>query len=280
MDYGANAVALQLGGKGNWRDIETIWVEPCCESIADVLKTQRQGHWREIEDEAIRIGLSYCRQSGMMLSSYCLGGPLDLIAALYGTENTLVDLLDDPAGIELAARHMKNTIIDHFLELKEKSEAQQVPLNGWHGIWAPDATTPIQEDFSYMIGNDMFRRFCLPNISDIADAVPYAFYHLDGIGALKHLDTLLSVKTIRVIQWQPGDGHMQMFQWINVIKRILNSGKACQVYANVQDIIMLTREVGAKGMLYIVTDTKENIMRLVDDWHLQGMIPKDDYARQ
>ena len=275
MDYGANAVALQLGAKATWRDTETIWANPCCEELSEIIMARRQGYWRAIQDEAIRVGLNECRQSSMMLSSYCLGAPLDLIAALYGTENTLVDLLDDSEGVKRAARHITNIIIEHFLELKAKCDAQRVPLNGWHGIWAPDATTPIQEDFSYMIGNDMFQTFCLPNLSDIADAVPYAFYHLDGIGALKHLDSVLSIKAMRAVQWQPGEGHMAMYQWIDVIKHILDSGKSCQVYANAQDVFMLTKEVGAKGMLYIVTDTQDNILKMADSLRLPSYDPKD-----
>ena len=43
MDYGANAVALQLGAKGDWRDTETIWTYPCCESLSEVEQARRQG---------------------------------------------------------------------------------------------------------------------------------------------------------------------------------------------------------------------------------------------
>ena len=113
------------------------------------------------------------------------------------------------------------------------------------------------------------------SLSDIADAVPYAFYHLDGIGALKHLDSVLSIKAMRAVQWQPGEGHMAMYQWIDVIKHILDSGKSCQVYANAQDVFMLTKEVGAKGMLYIVTDTQDNILKMADSLRLPSYDPKD-----
>lgn len=68
----------------------------------------------------------------------------------------------------------------------------------------------------------------------------------------------------------PGDGNNRLGQWTEVIGRILDSGKSCQVYANAEDVDLLTREIGPERMLYIVTDTQESILKLADRYRLEA----------
>ena len=160
-----------------------------------------------------------------MLASYCLGASADTTAALMGSENLLCALIEDEEGVKRAFEAIKRIMIDAFSALAAQCEQGGTQLTGWHGIWSPGATTAIQEDFAYMIGADMFDEFCLPHIRDMVDAVPYAFYHLDGAQALRHLPSLCKIPNLRVIQWQPGDGHSAILQWTDVIRTILDSGK-------------------------------------------------------
>lgn len=101
---------------------------------------------------------------------------------------------------------------------------------GWAGIWALGTTFPLQEDSSYMVSNEMYRAFCVPHLLDQMDAMDCPFYHLDGAGALNHLDTLLEIPQLKVIQWVPGAGKERLDQWYDVIRRILAAKKSVQVY--------------------------------------------------
>lgn len=269
MDYGANAMALQLGARAHWTDTDTIWAEAALADVAQVAECMPGGQWRDIEHRAMEVGLAECAGSALM-ASYCLGGPADLTAALLGTEKLLYALMDEPEQCARALEHMKRVIADEFGLLDALCRRGGSLLNGWHGIWAPCATTPIQEDFSCMISEDMFARFCLPHIRDLASLSECSFYHLDGPGALRHLDALLTVDELRAIQWQPGEGRLRMGEWVDVLRRILAAGKSCQVYACAEDVDMLTRELGPERMLYIVTDTDANVRRLVERYRLSG----------
>lgn len=121
-----------------------------------------------------------------------------------------------------------------------------------------------------MIGPGMFDEFCLPHIRDMVDAVPYSFYHLDGIQALSHLPSLLKIPNLKVIQWQPGEGHSDILQWTEVIERILKGGKSCQVYVKASEVDELIKRVGKDGMLLIVSGTDQELEKLEEKYQLES----------
>ena len=47
-----------------------------------------------------------------------------------------------------------------------------------------------------------------------------SLYHLDGKGALIHLDKILAIEKIDAVQWQPGDGAGFGYKWIQIISCI------------------------------------------------------------
>jgi hypothetical protein len=115
-----------------------------------------------------------------------------------------------------------------------------------------------------MISNEMFRAFCLPHLLDQMAAMDCPFYHLDGIGALNHLDTLLETKMLKVIQWVPGAGKERLDQWYEVIRRILDAGKSVQVYGDADEVGDLVANVGARGLLVTVRASKQEAEALME----------------
>jgi hypothetical protein len=103
-----------------------------------------------------------------------------------------------------------------------------------------------------MISPEMFNTFCLPHLYDIIETMDYPMYHLDGIGALPHLESLLGIEKLKVIQWVPGAGKEEMPQWHELIKYIISRGKSVQVFAAPHEVEGLTRDIGAKGLLITV----------------------------
>lgn len=267
MDYGASAMALRMGAKGRWTGTDTIWASPCVSTASEAAALRPGGEWKDIQDRAVTAGIARCGNHAM-LSGYCLGASADTTAALMGPENLLCALVDDAPEVKRAFEAVKRIMVAQFEEMERQCAAGGTQLSGWHGIWAPGASTPIQEDFSYMIGEDMFNEFCLPHICDMVDAVPWSFYHLDGVQALRHLPSLCRISNLRAIQWQPGAGHSGILQWVDVIRAILRSGKSCQVYVQPWEVEPLVREVGGDGLLLIVGGEEEDILRLAESFGL------------
>ncbi|MCJ7735913.1 MAG: hypothetical protein MUQ10_01185, partial [Anaerolineae bacterium] len=182
-----------------------------------------------------------------------LDGAADAVSAMVGTEGFLMDMILKPEAVERALAAFMRIWVECFEEfagiIAEGGNAGGV---GWAAIWAPGTTFPIQEDCSYMISNEMFRRFCLPHIRTMVDVMDYGFYHLDGIGGLTHLDSLLEIESLKAIQWQPGAGKERLDQWYDVLRHILDQGKSVQVYARPDEIDGLVANVGTRGLLAVI----------------------------
>ena len=125
-----------------------------------------------------------------------------------------------------------------------------------------------------MMSPDQFNEFCLPHICDFVECLDYPFFHLDGIGMIKHVDSLLNISKLKAIQWQPGAGHESIDQWTDLIIKMLNAGKSVQVYAQAKEVETLVDKVGAKGLLVILTDEKEEPMKEVMEKYPSNLIYK------
>lgn len=104
----------------------------------------------------------------------------------------------------------------------------------------------LQCDLSYMISSQMFERFVHGDLVACCEELDYAFYHLDGKGEIPHLDHLLSIGRLRGIQWQPGAGQPMAERWLDLLQRIREWGKLCQIYVTRQGALTVQRELGGR----------------------------------
>jgi hypothetical protein len=103
-----------------------------------------------------------------------------------------------------------------------------------------------------MISPDMFDEFVKPELEASCKRLRNAFYHLDGIGQLSHLDSLLSIKELKGVQWIPGDGQPDMTKWPEVYRKIRAAGKLIQIWGNLRTVDTLVSQIGsADGILCI-----------------------------
>ena len=268
VERSASAMAGVLGARMAFVDKETMWAYSCFESVEQVAEVavDRQNIWyrKAIEITERSVALAHDHH---YIASYALGGMTDILAGLYGTEELLVDLIARPDQVARAMERVKRIWIELFDEVEGIiARSGNEGGIGWAGIWAPGTTFPLQEDFSYMISNDMYREFCLPHLLDQMDAMDCPFYHLDGIGALNHLDTLLGIDQLKVIQWVPGAGKERLDQWYDVIRRILAAKKSVQLYGTADEVDSLVENVGSRGVLVTVTASRSEAERLIEKY--------------
>jgi hypothetical protein len=268
VDRSASAMSGVLGARMQMIDQQTLWAYPCFDSVEQVAEVvlDRGNPWYQT---ACRITRRSVALAGghHYVSVWPLEGVSDILPGLYGTENFLVDLIHKPQEVARAMEQVKRLWIELFYEFSEMIAGSGNRGGiGWAGIWAPGTTFPLQEDVSYMISKDMYRKFCLPHLLDFIDAMEYAFYHLDGIGAIKHLDTLLAIPKLRVIQWVPGAGKERLSDWYELIRKILAAEKSIQVFAKPWEVDDLVKNVGARGLLITLDATEEEALWLVDKY--------------
>ena len=103
-----------------------------------------------------------------------------------------------------------------------------------------------------MIGPDMFDEFVKPELAATCKKLENAFYHLDGIGELPHLDSLLSIKELKGVQWVPGDGKPDTRYWPEVYRKINDAGKLIQIFGSMESLDAIAGQIGtAEGIVLI-----------------------------
>ena len=268
-DWGASTFSGMLGCRMDTVSEETTWAQPCCETLEQVLDVDLQPESRFYRTVmAVTERATTLSADRFFVAVYPIVGIADILATLYGTEQLLVAMADQPAAVTAAMRHVTDLWLRTFPRVQDLIQTSGNPgTMNWMAIWAPGTSCCTQEDFSYMISDEMFRRFCLPPLLDEIDSFEYPMYHLDGAGALSHLDTLLGIEKLRAIQWVPGAGHEGVTQWYELIRRILAGGKSVEVFAHPDEIDDLVKNVGTRGLLIAThVASQEEAERLLEKY--------------
>jgi 5-methyltetrahydrofolate--homocysteine methyltransferase len=184
-----------------------------------------------------------------------LGGNLDILASLRGSQQLLMDLLDCPDEIEAATRQITRLWLRYYRELHAITQQNGRGTTPWAPIWAPGRCYMLQSDFSAMVSPKMFERFVLPDLIACCNALDYAFYHMDGKGQIPHLDLILSIDGLHGIQWIPGDGQPPPEAWLPLLERIRRAGKLCQLFVSAAGALEIVRELGGKGFAFGIIES-------------------------
>lgn len=252
INFGPGVLAVPLGADLH-ADENTVWFtvqRPLDLAEADLRLDRDNPWWRRIVDITRAVAR---RGDGRLLPSYVdLGGNLDILATLVGTETLLMELLDRPELVERACAQVRAAWFEAFDELDAVIRPCCRGGVSWSPTWGPGRSYMLQSDFAYMISPEMFRRFVMPDLEASCDFLDYPFYHLDGVGQLPHLDQMLALPTLRGIQWIPGDGKPPPHEWPDLLRRIREAGKLQQVFVPPDGARKIVRELGGKGFLLAI----------------------------
>jgi len=235
---------------------DTTWFSPDHAGPISGLRVSCHPHnrwWRRVCEVTRAAVERWRRQLAVGLTD--LGGNLDIVASLRGTEQLLLDLVDAPAEVD----RLVGETTQVWLRCYDDLAAMIIPagrgITCWGPCWSPGLGYMLQSDFSYMISPRMFERFVLPDLAACCQALDYAFYHLDGKRQIAHLDHLLSLPRLRGIQWVPGDGNPPPECWLPLLKRIRDGGKLCQVFVSAEGALTIARELGGRGLLLAINES-------------------------
>lgn len=255
VNFGPGIAAGFLGAQVNsvTDPSETVWFNPPRQVPASELNLAYDAEniwWKRVKD----ITRAFIDRYGRMLqvSHTDLGGNLDILASFLTTEQLLFDVAEQPGEVLRLVHQITNLWLRYYDELDAIIRPACRGTSSWTPIWTSGTTYMLQCDFSYMISPKMFERFVMPDLSAICDHLSHAFYHLDGKGEIPHLEHLLSLKRLRGIQWIPGDGQPSPDKWLDLLKRIRDGGKLCQVFVDPEGALRIVRNLGGKGFLLVV----------------------------
>ncbi|NDJ78696.1 MAG: LD-carboxypeptidase [Chloroflexi bacterium] len=230
----------------------TTWFEPLqVESISDlkIMFDPENAWWQHCQ--AVMQAAVARWGDRVVFGHTDLGGNMDILASLRGTQALLFDCYDAPEQIDRLTSEITTLWLGYYDALQALIASSALSgTSYWARFWSPGTGYMLQSDFCYMISPQMFERFVLPDLLVCCDHLEYPFYHLDGKGELPHLDMLLEIPNLRGIQWQPGDGQPTADGWLDVLRRIREAGKLCQVYVTLDGAKKIVRELGGKGFQF------------------------------
>lgn len=187
-----------------------------------------------------------------------LGGSLDILSTFRPSEALLLDLVDEPEAVERLNWACHELWHRFFSELSTQLRAgvnNRPGVRGWTdwgGVFSASPSYILQCDFCYMISPAMFEQFVKPELAASAKRLGRTVYHLDGIGQLPHLASLMEIPEIRAIQWVPGDGKPPQHEWLDVYRQIHAAGKGALVFCGPEGMARIAEEIGTtRGLCHM-----------------------------
>jgi hypothetical protein len=253
-NFGPGVIAAFLGAQVHpaW---DTTWFTPSQSvSIADLHAATNWSNpwWTRVQEITRRAVNRWRGQLAVGITD--LGGNLDILASLCATHQLLIALVKFPREVDRLVGEITQVWLDYFNLLYDLIASSDRGITCWGPCWAKGRGYMLQSDFSYMISPQMFRRFVLPDLEQCCSVMDHAFYHLDGMGQLVHVDALLSIPLLKGIQWVPGYGKRPCEEWLHLLKKIRLAGKLCQVTVSPEGALTIIRELGGKGFTFVIDE--------------------------
>ncbi len=268
-DLGPDQYAAFFGAdlRCNENSPDTAWVDPVVDDWEEFLPLKLDPEnkwWRQIQ-ELSRV-LAEHSQGRYLVGTIDLHSNADALSALRGPQNFCMDFLDSPNLLERAMQDVRATYPVIYNALYEAGGmSPHTGTSGWIPFWCEGRYTVIQCDFICMVSPEASRRFIIPALEEEAGFLDHCVYHLDGPDALVHLDDILAIDAIDVIQWVSGAGQKSMHLWTDVLQKCRDAGKGLVLYPPDLDAVKeLHRAFGPERMAYQVGGTRQQVEEIMN----------------
>ena len=183
-------------------------------------------------------------QGQVLMGMPDLGGILDILATFRTTDNLLMDLYDEPQEVNRLVWELHELWYKFYNEFNEVLQPINPGYSDWSQLYSDKPMYVPQSDFSYMIGPEMFEEFVRPELVKTCNKLEHTIYHLDGIGELTHLKSILKIETLDAVQWVPGAGQNNQSMWPEVYQQIHRAGKNIQLWDGFDCLDIVAKQIG------------------------------------
>jgi len=188
-----------------------------------------------------------------------LSGGLDGLVGLYGNTNLLMDMVDAPQAVHETMLQVNEAFTQAHEACARLFEYEKYGCATRLGQYARGAVGIPQCDTSCMISPEMFEEFAVPCLLHEIDALDAVIYHLDGPGAIRHLERLARIPKVRVVQWVAGAGEAATRDWTPLRRRILSLGKGLTLHGDAQQVAQMRRELQSNDIIFEVKGLKSRM---------------------
>ena len=260
LEFGPDHFSSFLGADMlcNEGSATTSWCVPFVEDWDETaIEFRPDSYWWRRTVEFIRALRERC-DGRLLIAAPTLVAGLDCLAAIRGQELLAMDLIEQPDAIERALSNVRKAYSEILDALAIELDYATWGSINRHGFYSPGRTNVPQCDFSCMIGTEMFDEFELPCLRHETEQLDHSCYHLDGSGAIRHLEAVCSLPRMQTIQWIASAGRDSQRDWMDLHRRIDALGKGQVLAGNAERIEYMTRELKSDRLFF------------------RGSIPKDE----
>ena len=203
-----------------------------------------------------------------------VGRVRERVLALRDPKNLAVDMLEEKDWVKKALTRSAAEFFAAYGVFYQMIHEVGMPTTSWTPI-IHDGTFYIpSNDFSCMISKAMYDEVFLPGIAQECAFYERSIYHLDGPGALRHLDSLLEIKELDAVQWVCGVGNEGYHRWAGVYQKIQRAGKGIQLMCHVKELDQVFETLRPEGVWFSSIggvkdrETAEYAVRRIEKWRL------------
>jgi hypothetical protein len=207
----------------------TSWSIPSLDSwdnLQSVQFSRDNIYWRKIvamTDALLKAG------RGLFYTGITDLQPGSVIASLRDPHRLNLDMIDFPEEVNKLQAYVTEVYKEVYDFFCDKLTAAGQLCCTWAGIVSTKRWYVPSVDFSCMISPKMFEETFLPGVVAECQHYEASVYHLDGPGAIKHLDALLDIEELNAIQWVWGAGQGRATDWMDIYIRCQKAGKGLQI---------------------------------------------------
>ena len=236
-NLGPEVLSSFYGCPIHFGDFGTSWTDPILDdwAEADQLQLDWESPYLKKIDEITDAFLEAGKDKYIVgMADWHPGG--DGIAALREPQRLAIDMLENPDAIKAFLPRITADFQRVYDRFYDKLRAHGQPISTWLPLVSDLKYYIPSNDFSIMISKPMFDDVFLPGLIEECRFLDRSIYHLDGPGALHHLDSILSIEELDALQFVPGAGNEGFAQWVPVYQRAQAAGKAIEVFCTLDEI--------------------------------------------
>ena len=212
----------------------TVWFKKMCPSLEDITSIRL-----DEQSPLLRRALDLTRavqdyfDGRIAIGLPDFGGVMDIVSSIRDANPFLLELCMEPEAVTQACWNIHEQFKKAWQLFIDVIDPDKIPgYTCWATMLSARPYFVLQNDFSAMISTDMYDEFYLPILQKECQMIDRTIYHLDGPGAVRHLDSILTVKQLDGVQWINGAGAPGLDQWPDIYRKIHKAGKLCQVFIN------------------------------------------------
>ena len=195
----------------------------------------------------------------------------DCLAGFRGPANLAMDLYDNREHIKISLKKVTQDFFRLYDYYYDKLTNASQPCTGWPGVVSTYKWHVPSNDFSYMISPKDFNGIFLEGLREENRYMEANIHHLDGPGCLRHLDSLLGINELNMIQWVFGAGRGRASDYIELYKKVQAAGKGLQFQdVEVDELDILISELRPEGVwMHVNTADREQseaVLKKIRKW--------------